>query len=487
MESPVARTGRAFAITGTGSRQGGAVRSPCAETLHNLSLLIMLPVVPFCERREKLERLFGRSALFGDRIDEAVRRIVEEVRAGGDAAVLDYTERFDGVRPASLRVDVARLAEAHARLDDALRGILVEAADNIRRFHEKQLRASWFDTEEDGAGLGQRYVPIERAGVYVPGGTAAYPSSVLMNVIPAQVAGVEQLYLASPPGPDGLPHPLVLAAAHVLGVDRVFAAGGAQAIAMFAFGTETVPCVDKITGPGNAYVATAKKQVYGMVDIDSVAGPSEIVVLADSEADPRFVAADLLAQAEHDPRASAVLVTPDAELAEAVRGHAAAMTATLPRRAIVESSLTDYGACIVTDTLDQAVEAVNELAPEHLELLVRDPKALLPGIRHAGAVFMGSFSPEPVGDYFAGPNHVLPTGGTARYASALGVEDFLRRQSVIAWTEARLARTGARIAAFARAEGLEAHARAVEARLTGDISTHSASNRQEDEQADPHE
>ena len=485
MESPVARTGRAFAVTGTRRRQGGAVPASYARFLRNLSLLIMLPVVPFCERREKLERLFGRSALFGDRIDEAVRRIVEEVRSGGDAAVLDCTERFDGVRPASLCVDVDRLTEAHARLDDTLRGILAEAADNIRRFHEKQLRASWFDTEEDGAGLGQRYVPIERAGVYVPGGTAAYPSSVLMNVIPAQVAGVEHLYLASPPGPDGLPHPLVLAAAHILGVDHVFAAGGAQAIAMFAFGTETAPRVDKIVGPGNAYVATAKKQVYGMVDIDSVAGPSEIVVLADSDADPRFAAADLLAQAEHDPRASAVLVTPDAGLAETVRGHAAAMTAALPRRAIIEASLTDYGACIVTDTLDQAVEVVNELAPEHLELLVRDPEAILPRIRHAGAIFLGPFSPEPVGDYFAGPNHVLPTGGTARYASALGVEDFLRRQSLIAWTEARLARTGARIAAFARAEGLEAHARAVEVRL-GDISAHNASNREEDEQANPH-
>ncbi len=485
MESPVARTGRAFAVTGTRRRQGGAVPVSYARFLRNLSLLIMLPVVPFCERREKLERLFDRSAVFGDRIDEAVRRIVEEVRSGGDAAVLDCTERLDGVRPASLCVDVDRLVEAHARLDDTLRGILSEAADNIRRFHEKQLRASWFDTEEDGAGLGQRYVPIERAGVYVPGGTAAYPSSVLMNVIPAQVAGVEHLYLTSPPGPDGAPHPLVLAAAHILGVDHVFAAGGAQAIAMFAFGTETAPRVDKIVGPGNAYVATAKKQVYGMVDIDSVAGPSEIVVLADSDADPRFAAADLLAQAEHDPRASAVLVTPDAGLAETVRGHAVAMTAALPRRAIVEASLTDYGACIVTDTLDQAVEVVNELAPEHLELLVRDPEAILPRIRHAGAIFLGPFSPEPVGDYFAGPNHVLPTGGTARYASALGVEDFLRRQSLIAWTEARLARTGARIAAFARAEGLEAHARAVEARL-GDISAHSASNREEDEQANPH-
>ena len=467
-------------------RRSGALPALLAVRVRYFLLLAMLPVVPFARRQEKLERLFSRRAVFDDRIEEAVRRILEEVRSGGDAAVLDCTERFDGVRPASLLVDAERLAEAHASLNDSLRRILSEAADNIRRFHEKQRRASWFDTEEDGAGLGQRYVPVERVGVYVPGGTAAYPSSVLMNVIPAQVAGVEHLYLASPPGPDGLPHPLVLAAARMLGVDHVFAAGGAQAIAMFAFGTETAPRVDKIVGPGNAYVATAKKQAYGLVDIDSVAGPSEIVVLADASADPRFAAADLLAQAEHDPRASAVLTTPDAALAEAVCRHTADMAASLPRRAVVEASLAEYGACIVTDTLDEAIQVVNELAPEHLEVLTRDPASVLPRIRHAGAIFLGPFSPEPVGDYFAGPNHVLPTGGTARYASALGVEDFVRRQSVIAWTETRLARTASRIAAFARAEGLEAHARAVEVRLEGDVSAHSASNREEDESTRPH-
>ena len=467
-------------------RRSGALPALLAVRVRYFLLLAMLPVVPFARRQEKLERLFSRRAVFDDRIEEAVRRILEEVRSGGDAAVIDCTERFDGVRPASLLVDAERLAEAHASLNDSLRRILSEAADNIRRFHEKQRRASWFDTEEDGAGLGQRYVPVERVGVYVPGGTAAYPSSVLMNVIPAQVAGVEHLYLASPPGPDGFPHPLVLAAARMLGVAHVFAAGGAQAIAMFAFGTETAPRVDKIVGPGNAYVATAKKQAYGLVDIDSVAGPSEIVVLADASADPRFAAADLLAQAEHDPRASAVLTTPDAALAEAVRRHAADMAASLPRRAVVEASLAEYGACIVTDTLDEAIQVVNELAPEHLEVLTRDPASVLPRIRHAGAIFLGPFSPEPVGDYFAGPNHVLPTGGTARYASALGVEDFVRRQSVIAWTETRLARTASRIAAFARAEGLEAHARAVEVRLEGDVSAHSASNREEDESTRPH-
>ncbi len=467
-------------------RRSGALPALLAVRVRYFLLLAMLPVVPFARRQEKLERLFSRRAVFDDRIEGAVRRILEEVRSGGDDAVLDCTERFDGVRPASLLVDAERLAEAHAGLNDSLRRILSEAADNIRRFHKKQRRASWFDTEEDGAGLGQRYAPLERVGVYVPGGTAAYPSSVLMNVIPAQVAGVEHLYLASPPGPDGLPHPLVLAAARMLGVDHVFAAGGAQAIAMFAFGTETAPRVDKIVGPGNAYVATAKKQAYGLVDIDSVAGPSEIVVLADASADPRFAAADLLAQAEHDLRASAVLTTPDAALAEAVRRHAADMAASLPRRAVVEASLAEYGACIVTDTLDEAIQVVNELAPEHLEVLTCDPASVLPRIRHAGAIFLGPFSPEPVGDYFAGPNHVLPTGGTARYASALGVEDFVRRQSVIAWTETRLARTASRIAAFARAEGLEAHARAVEVRLEGDVSAHSASNREEDESTRPH-
>jgi len=425
----------------------------------------MLPIVAFSDRRARLPRLFDRSAVFSDEIDETVRGILQAVGSRGDDAVLELTERFDGVLPDTLRVPPEIMAAAYSELGDVLRDIISEAAGNIRRFHEKQVRSSWFSEEDDGVVLGQRYVALDRLGVYVPGGTAAYPSTVLMNVIPAQVAGVGDIQLTSPPGMDGRPHRLVLAAAHLLGVDRVYAAGGAQAIAAMAYGTESIRPVDKIVGPGNVYVATAKKQVYGRVDIDSIAGPSEIVILADSNADAEFAAADLLAQAEHDVRASAVLVTTDRDFAELVRRRAIEMTAGLPRREIVEASLTEYGACIVTETLEQAVDVSNELAPEHLEILVEEPGSVLAGIRHAGAIFLGPHSPESVGDYFAGPNHVLPTGGTARHASALGVEDFVRRQSVIAYTSRGLARTGARIASFARAENLEAHARAVEVRL----------------------
>ncbi|MEX0822121.1 MAG: histidinol dehydrogenase [Rhodothermales bacterium] len=425
----------------------------------------MLPIVSFEDRRDKLPRIFDRGAVFSDEIDAAVSDILRDVRERRDEALLDLTERFDGVRPARLRISTERLAEAYSDLDPELRDIFSEAASNIRRFHEKQVRSSWFSDEDDGVMLGQRFVPLDRAGVYVPGGTAAYPSTVLMSVIPAQVAGVRDIQLTSPPGDDGEPHPFVLAAAHFLGLDAIYAVGGAQAIGALAYGTQTIPRVDKIVGPGNVYVAAAKKQVYGQVDIDSIAGPSEIVVLADDGADSGFAAADLLSQAEHDPRASAVLVTTDAAFAARVRERAIEMAADLPRREIVEASLADFGACIVADTMEQAVDVVNELAPEHLELLVRDPEGVLGQVRHAGAIFLGPYSPEPVGDYFAGPNHVLPTGGTARYASALDVTDFLRRQSIVAYTRERLAKTGARIATFARAEDLEAHARAVEIRI----------------------
>ncbi|MEX1055101.1 MAG: histidinol dehydrogenase, partial [Rhodothermales bacterium] len=422
----------------------------------------MIAIVNFRERHEKLRQIFGRSAVFSDEIDAAVRGIIDEVRSGGDEAVLDLTRRFDGVRPNSLRVDPAVLHAAHEGLQPDLMSILVEAAENIRRFHEKQVRRSWFVEDGDGVVLGQRFVPLERAGIYVPGGTAAYPSSVLMCVIPAQVAGVETIHLVSPPGPDGLPHPFVCAAAALLDVDHVYAVGGAQAIAAMAFGTQSIPRVDKIVGPGNAYVAAAKRLVYGQVDIDSVAGPSEIAILADHFADPEFIAADLLSQAEHDTRASAVLVTTDEKIAAAVRDRLEQMVTTLPRREIAEKSLRDYGACVLTQTLQEAVQVINELAPEHLELLVEDPWRVMTDIRHAGAIFLGPHSPEPVGDYFAGPNHVLPTGGTARFSSALGVDDFIRHQSVIAYTAERLARTAPRIATFARAEELEGHARSVE-------------------------
>ncbi len=425
----------------------------------------MIPIVAYAERAARLRAVLDRRASFDPEVEAAARALVEDVRARGDAAVLDLTERFDGVRPDPLKVPAAALEAAFAAMDAGLRRIVAEAAANVRRFHEKQRQRSWFTDDGDGVLLGQRVLPLERVGLYVPGGTACYPSSLLMNAVPAQVAGVEEIHLVSPPGRDGRPHPLVLATAHFLGLRHVYAVGGAQAVAALAFGTETIPRVDKIVGPGNAYVAAAKKLVFGPVAIDAVAGPSEIVVLADETADAEFVAADLLSQAEHDERASAILVTPHRALAEAVRAHVERMVPALERRAVVEASLRTYGACVVTETMDEAVAMVNELAPEHLELLVRDPWQTMTEIRHAGAVFLGPYSSEPVGDYFAGPNHVLPTGGTARYASALGVEDFLRKQSIIAYTRARLRKTGPDIVAFAESEALTAHARAIAVRL----------------------
>ncbi len=430
----------------------------------------MISIVDYSARKEKLGAVLERSASFSAEVDEAVRIILAEVQSRGDAGLLDLTERFDGVCPDALKVAPERLAEAYEAMDADLREVIAEAAHNIRRFHEQQQQRSWFTDDGDGVILGQRVLPLERVGLYVPGGTAFYPSSLLMNAIPAQVAGVPEIHLVSPPGSNGLPHELVLATAHFLGLENVYAVGGAQAVAALAYGTETVPRVDKIVGPGNAYVAAAKKQVYGPVDIDAIAGPSEVVVLADEEADAEFVAADLLAQAEHDVRASAILVTPSRALAEAVRDHVLRRAALLDRRAILEQSLADYGACIVTETLDQAIDMVNELASEHLELLVREPWQVMSRIRHAGAVFLGPYSSEPVGDYFAGPNHVLPTGGTARYASALGVDDFIRKQSIIAYTRERLRETGPRIIRFAEAEGLTAHAQAIQVRLDRDAA-----------------
>jgi len=430
----------------------------------------MIAVVDYADRADRLEAILNRSASFSDDVDAAVRDILAGVRTGGDAAVLDFTERFDGVRPDSLRVPVEALAAASAALPEDLRAVIAEAAANIRRYHEKQVQQSWFADDGDGVLLGQRIVPMERVGLYVPGGTAFYPSSLLMNAIPAQVAGVEEIHLVSPPQQKGHPHPLVLATAHFLGLEHVYAIGGAQAVGALAYGTASVTAVDKIVGPGNAYVATAKKQVFGRVAIDSVAGPSEIVVLADATADPTYVATDLLSQAEHDARASAVLVTPSRALAEAVRDEVMRLTPTLERHATIEEALAAYGACVVTETMDEAIAMTNELAPEHLELIVADPWATMTHIRHAGAIFLGPYSSEPVGDYFAGPNHVLPTGGTARYASALSVDDFIRKQSIISYTKERLNQTGPKIIRFAESESLTAHARAIAARLDGPAS-----------------
>lgn len=425
----------------------------------------MIPLYEYADRATKLAAILSRSASFSTDVDAAAREIIEAVRADGDAAVLALSERFDHVRPDPIKVPAKALADAHAAMDDDLRRVIIEAADNIRRFHEQQRQRSWFTDDGDGVLLGQRVVPLDRAGLYVPGGTAFYPSSLLMNAIPAQVAGVEEIHLVSPPQPDGRPHPLVLATAHLLGLEHVYAVGGAQAVAALALGTESIPAVDTIVGPGNAYVAAAKKQVFGTVDIDSIAGPSEIVILADETADPEFVAADLLSQAEHDVRASAILVTPHRPLAEAVQQHVGRMVPRLERRAIMEQALRDYSACVVTETMEQALDLTNELAAEHLELIVADPWATMTHIRHAGAIFLGPYSSEPVGDYFAGPNHVLPTGGTARYASALSVDDFIRKQSIISYTAQRLQRTGDDIIAFARSEELTAHAHAIQVRL----------------------
>ena len=414
---------------------------------------------------DRLDAIRSRSGTFSDAVDATVDDILAQVRDRGDEAVLELTERYDGVRPDPVKVRVDTLSTAADALDDDLRGAIERAETNIRRFHEKQVRESWFTDDGDGVLLGQRVVPMDRAGLYVPGGTAFYPSSLLMNAIPAQVAGVEEIHLVSPPQPDGRPHPLVLATAAVLGLEHIYAVGGAQAVAALAYGTDTVPAVDKIVGPGNAYVAAAKKKVFGRVGIDSVAGPSEIGVLADATADPEFVAADLLSQAEHDTRASAILITPHRPLAEATQEHVKQMVPQLPRADVIEEALAEYGACIVPDTMDEAVALMNELAVEHLELHVDDPWQTMTRIRHAGALFLGEHSAEPVGDYFAGPNHVLPTGGTARHASALGVDDFVRTQSVLSYTEERLRETGEDIMTFAEAEDLQAHAEAIRVRL----------------------
>jgi histidinol dehydrogenase len=424
----------------------------------------MIPLISPSDT-DRLDAILSRDATFSDEVDAAVDDILAQVRQHGDTALLNLTERFDGVRPDPVKIPPSVLDEASDALDGDLRDAIADAEANIRQFHEKQVRESWFTDDGDGVILGQRVVPMERVGLYVPGGTAFYPSSLLMNAIPAQVAGVEEIHLVSPPQEDGRPHPLVMATAAFLGLDTVYAVGGAQAVGALAFGTDTVAAVDKIVGPGNAYVAAAKKKVFGRVGIDSVAGPSEIGVLADDTADPAFVAADLLSQAEHDVRASAILVTPHRPLAEAVQSEVEGRVPDLPRADVIEQSLSDYGACIVTETMDEALDLMNELAVEHLELHVHDPWQTMTHIRHAGAIFLGEYASEPVGDYFAGPNHVLPTGGTARHASALGVDDFVRTQSVLSYTEERLRETGEQIVTLAEAEELQAHAEAIRTRL----------------------
>ena len=407
------------------------------------------------------DQILNRDLRAEQDVEEVVDAIIADVRARGDAALRDYALRFDGARLEELEVSAQEMDQALADADPYFLDTLRMAAANIEAFHRRQLRDSFVMTEQDGVILGQKYTPVERAGVYVPGGTAAYPSTVLMDVIPARVAGVPEIVMTTPAGRDGRVDPAILAAAAVAGVTRIFKAGGAQAVAALAYGTESVPAVDKIVGPGNIYVATAKRKVYGKVGIDMIAGPSEILVLADGGCSPAWVAADLLSQAEHDRLASPVLVTDSEALALAVQAEVEAQLDALPRRDIARASVETGGKIILCGSLDQAVDVCNIIAPEHLELCVEDPFALLGQIKNAGSIFLGRNVPEALGDYFAGPNHTLPTSGTARFSSPLGVDDFVKRSSFIYYTREALGRVKDRIAGFAEAEGLHAHARSV--------------------------
>lgn len=414
-----------------------------------------------------LTNLLKRSPSNYGAYEEAVAEIVGNVREKGDEAVFAYTKQFDkfNLTAENIKVTEEEIKEAYRALDENLVAVYRKSAENIRVFHEKQLRTSWFDSKPDGTILGQRMIPISRAGVYVPGGKAAYPSSVLMNVIPAKVAGVEQIIMTTPCNSEGKVNAGTLAAADIAGVDAIYKIGGAQAVAAMAFGTKLVPKVDKITGPGNIFVALAKKAVYGYVSIDSIAGPSEILILADDTANPRFVAADLLSQAEHDELASAILITTSKALAEAVSAEVEQFTETLSRKAIINESLANYGYILLAENMGEAIDAANEIASEHLEILTQNPFDAMTRIKNAGAIFLGEYSSEPLGDYFAGPNHILPTNGTAKFFSPLNVDDFMKKTSIISYSKEALLKAHKDIEAFAESEGLTAHANSIKVRF----------------------
>ena len=414
----------------------------------------------------KAEEIFARTSPT-ESVSDTVAEIIARVREAGDAALYEYGEKFDGVRLTSLAVTPEEMEEALTLVEDKFLTILKKAAVNIRRFHEKQVRNSFILNEENGVVIGQKIIPVDRAGLYVPGGTAAYPSTVLMDAIPAKIAGCREVVMVTPPGKDGRVNPVILAAAHVAGIDRIFKVGGAQAVAALAYGTQSIPKVDKIVGPGNAYVAEAKKQVFGTVSIDMIAGPSEILIVADGKSSPRHLAADLLSQAEHDRMASAVLVTDSAELAAAVQAELEVQIPLLSRSEIARTSIDVNGKIIVAPDLDTAIEIANEIAPEHLELCVDNPFDYLDRIRHAGSIFMGRNCPEALGDYFAGPNHTLPTSGTARFSSPLSVDDFVKKTQYTYYTAEALANVAEDVAYFATQEGLTAHARSAVIRMEG--------------------
>ena len=429
----------------------------------------MIDIIDIRENKQNglFKKLVGRSQLDRTDVLATVNEIIQNVRSEGDAAVYGYTRRFDGadLSGIGLKVTEAEFDAACSKVDGKLLEVIRRAKGNIEAFHLKQKENSWFSAEDDGVILGQLYRPLEVVGIYVPGGTAVLTSSVLMNAIPAKVAGVKKIIMATPPGKDGRVNESVLAAAREAGVDEVFKIGGAQAIAAMAFGTATVPRVDKIFGPGNIYVATAKRMVYGFCDIDMFAGPSEIMVVADESANPKYVAADLISQAEHDVLSAAILVTTSEKLAYAVKEEIERQYGHLSRKGILDKSLANYGAAVLVNSIEEAVGIVNEIAPEHLELCIEEPFSRLGDIRNAGAIFLGNYSSEPLGDYFAGPNHVLPTGGTARFFSPLNVADYIKKSSVISYSRKALEKVKDDIVLFAESEGLDGHANAIRVRF----------------------
>lgn len=411
--------------------------------------------------REYQKLLKSRSAKVGKEVTQTVTQILEQVEQRGDEAVLEYTKKFDGSLPKYVEVPREVIQDALTEADQDYVNALLNAVENITAFHSRQVQQSFIDPKPNGVILGQRIRGLNRVGLYVPGGTAAYPSSVLMNAVPAKIAGVKEIVMVTPPCKDGTPNPDILVAAAVCGVDRVFTLGGAQAIAALAYGTESVPKVDKIVGPGNIFVATAKKLLYGTVDIDMIAGPSEILVLADETGNPSYLAADLMSQAEHDKLASAILITTSMELAKATDAEIDRQIQSLSRKEIIESSLTNFGAIFVTDSVDYAVELANDFAPEHLEVMMQNPMEYIGKLDNAGSVFLGAYAPEPLGDYYAGPNHVLPTSGTARFFSPLGVDAFIKKSSYIYYTKDALRSAKQDIVLLANREGLTAHANSI--------------------------
>ena len=425
------------------------------------------------KKQNILEGLLKRDPNQYGQYADTVQQIVDDVKMRRDQALFEYTEKFDHAKidASTIRVTEEEIQEAMDKVDPSLLSVMKKSMENIRDHHSRQVRQSWFSSRPDGTILGQKITALESVGVYVPGGKAAYPSTVLMNIIPAEVAGVERIVMVTPPGADGKVNPVTLTAAHLAGATEVYKVGGAQAIAALAFGTQSVPRVNKIVGPGNIFVALAKKAVYGHVSIDSIAGPSEILVIADETANPRYVAADLLSQAEHDELASAILVTTSMELAQAVSKEVDQFLETLSRRAILEKSLENYGYILVTDTLDEAIQTANEIASEHLEIATKNPFEVMTKIRNAGAIFIGEYSSEPLGDYFAGPNHVLPTNGTAKFFSPLGVDDFIKKSSIIYYSKDALRKAHRDIEAFAQSEQLTAHTNSIRVRFEDEEET----------------